>query len=468
MAKDAESRLEWRRGDSDEAAAANAATAQALDALISEGQRERVVETLESWAPSDILDCFVALRTKNAQKMLRWMSDELSLRVLSEVDPRFNQLLFADATRAKFAKLLGRLDLDRAKRLLVTLPNRLALELAESHPQAARLREILADNDSAEAAMKRGAVVARDTETIRDVIEHIRRRSDRIERIDSLHVVDRAGRLLGYLKLRDLILNHGRTPVAEVMRPDPPAVTRDTDQEAVLDLAKAKGETVIAVVDEERRLLGVIAPRELTEIARREAREDLMLMGNVSPESTGFDSPGQIVRRRLPWLLTGLAGALVTAVVVGAYEETLTQAAILASFIPVVSATAGNASMQASTVTIQALSEHGKLTGGFAARLGREVAGAAMNGTVMGLAIGLALLALSFAVPVERSVQLVATVGLSQLLVILVAGTVGTVVPVALDRLGFDPAVATGIFILTVNDVAGVLILFAIATQLYL
>jgi magnesium transporter len=300
------------------------------------------------------------------------------------------------------------------------------------------------------------------------VIEQIRRRSDRIERIDSLHVVDRAGRLLGYLKLRDLILNHGRTPVAEVMRPDPPAVTRDTDQEAVLDLAKAKGETVIAVVDEERRLLGVIAPRELTEIARREAREDLMLMGNVSPESTGFDSPGQIVRRRLPWLLTGLAGALVTAVVVGAYEETLTQAAILASFIPVVSATAGNASMQASTVTIQALSEHGKLTGGFAARLGREVAGAAMNGTVMGLAIGLALLALSFAVPVERAAQLVATVALAQLLVILVAGTVGTVVPVALDRLGFDPAVATGIFILTVNDVAGVLILFVIATQLYL
>ncbi len=460
--------LEWRRGDSAEVAAANAATARRLDELISAGERERVVAALETWAPSDILDCFLALRTKNAQKMLRWLSDDLSLRVLSEVDPRFNHALFAEATRAKFAKLLGRLTLDRAKRLLVTLPTRLALELADSHPQAERLREILVDNDSAEAAMKHGAVVARDTETVHDVIEDIRRRSDRIERIDSLHVVDAEGRLVGYMKLRDLILNHGRTPVSEVMRRDPPAVARDTDQEDVLDLAKAQGETVIAVVDEAHRLLGVIAPRELTEIARREAREDIMLMGSVSPESTGFDSPGQIVRRRLPWLLTGLAGALVTALVVGAYEETLTQAAILASFIPVVSATAGNASMQASTVTIQALSEHGKLTGGFAARLGREVAGAAMNGVAMGLAVGLLLFAVSFAVPIERAPALVATVAMSQVLVILVAGTVGTVVPVALARAKVDPAVAMGIFILTLNDVAGVLILFAIATQLYL
>ncbi|MEO1194505.1 MAG: hypothetical protein AAFY02_22390, partial [Pseudomonadota bacterium] len=123
--------------------------------------------------------------------------------------------------------------------------------------------------------------------------------------------------------------------------------------EEVLKLAEARDEGIIAVINADGVLLGVIAPRELTEIARREAEEDMLLMSGVSPDSTAFDSPVQILRRRLPWLATGLIGSAVAAMVIGGFEETLAAAAILASFIPVVMATAGNAGMQAASVSLQ-------------------------------------------------------------------------------------------------------------------
>lgn len=460
--------LAWHPGHDEAAQAANAATCGRISEMIKAEAREDVVRTLDDWPPSAVLDCFRQLRTKRAQKLLRWMSDEMSLRLLSEIDPQFHVVLFEDETRAKFEKVLARMDRERAVKLLISLPRDYALAIVDAHAEGPALRAILADADSAEAAMKRGAVVARETGTIGDVIEEIRARSDRISKIDSLHVIDGAGRLTGYLKLRDLILNHRGTPVSAVARRDLLAVRRDTDREEVLQLARERGEAVIAVVDDGGVLLGVIAPSELAEIARREAQEDMLLMNGLSPESTGFDSPGEIVRRRLPWLLTGLAGALLTAFVVGAYEETLTQAAILASFIPVVSATAGNASMQASTISIQAITSGATWRGDFLPRLGREVAGAAVNGVLMGGGIGLLVLLASVWINIDRPAALAATVTLAQLLVILMAGTVGTLVPFALKSLRLDPAVATGIFILTINDVGGVLILFLIAVQLYL
>ncbi|MGB0660203.1 MAG: magnesium transporter [Mangrovicoccus sp.] len=460
--------LIWREESSDEARASNAATVAAIDQMIKLGHRGAVTDAMESWAPGDVLSCFVRLRTKRAQKLLGWMSDEFALGVLNEVDPHFYRVLAEDTTKTKFRKLMDRLPRHKVMDMLTELPSAYVDELLTDHPQESILRSALAEVDSAEAAMRQGAVVIPLSWTIRDVVHDIRRRNHVITKIDALHVVDEAGRLRGYLKLRDLILQKGDQRVGDVARPNPLSVTRDTDQEHVLALAKERGESVIAVVDHENKLLGAITAEELVEIAQEEAHEDMLLMASVSPDSTSFDSPLEIVKRRLPWLLVGLVGALMTAIVVGSYEDTLTQAAILASFIPVVSATAGNASMQASTISIQALTSGATWHGDFLPRLGREVIGAAINGAVMGVGIGLLVFAASFMIEIDRPLALVATVAISQILVILMAGTVGTLVPFVLKALKFDPAVATGIFILTVNDVAGVLILFAVAISLYL
>jgi len=460
--------LRWQEADTPAAEAANAATLAAIDAMIREGRRRELLDALGRWPPSAVLACIARLRTKRAKKLLGWLPEEMGLRVLCELDPQFHAVLFADETRAKFAKALRRMDRDRAVRLLLALPRDYAEELVAGHPEEAALRAVLADDDSAEAAMRQGAVVARADRTLGELIEDIRHRSARIEKIDGLHVVDAAGRLVGHLKLRDLILHPHEAWVGAVMRPDPVRVRRDTDREEVLKLAKRRHAHVIAVVDEDDVLLGAIAPRELAEIARREAAEDMLLMSGVSPASTGHDTPLLLVRRRLPWLATGLIGSAVAATVIGAYEEALTVAAILASFIPIVMATAGNAGMQAASVSIQAIAQEQAPAGGILERFGREIAGAGLNGSILGGGVAAVVAAIAVATGIDRPGLLAASVGLSILTVVLLASTVGTLMPFALRRLGQDPAAATGVFVLGSNDVFGVLVYFSIASLLYL
>ncbi|MCA8880494.1 MAG: magnesium transporter [Rhodobacteraceae bacterium] len=460
--------IRWLPMDAAGAAEANRETAQRIEAMLDAGARKQVVGQLERWKPASVLECFVELRSKRARKLLKWMSDEFSLRLLSEIDPTFKGVLFAEETRAKFAKVLGKLDRDRAVRFVLALPPHYAELIVDAHPDAAFLREVMANADTAQGAMRRGAVIVRESGTIGDVIADIRTREKQIEKIDSLYVVDRDGRLTGYLKLRDLILNPAETPVAQVARRDPLTVTRETDREEVLRLAKKRKENVIAVIDDDSRLVGVIAPKELAEIARREAEEDMLLMGGVSPDSTGYDTPAQMMRRRLPWLAAGLVGSTIAATVIGAFEDALTAAAILASFIPVVMATAGNAGMQAASVSLQALARDSSRMRDLPARVLRELKGALLNGGSIGAAVGVLIVAGSLVVPIDRPGWLALTVAASLVAVVTLASFMGTAMPFLLKALGRDPAAATGIFILGSNDVFGVLIYFSVASILYL
>ncbi|MEM6423207.1 MAG: magnesium transporter, partial [Pseudomonadota bacterium] len=258
------------------------------------------------------------------------------------------------------------------------------------------------------------------------------------------------------------------TAVAEVTRHDVVSANANLDREAVLRLAEERGLRVIAVTDDDGRLVGRISAAELTEISRAEAAEDLLKLGGVSPASTTRDGPVKIVRRRVPWLLAGLAGASVAAGVIGSFEDQLARAAVLASFIPVIMATAGNAGIQASTVTLQGLTAGEDAFEELVPRLGREFLGALMNGAMIGLAMAALVIAASVVFSIDRPGLLAATVAVSLLLVTALASTVGAAIPAILDRLGLDPATATGIFITTANDVFGVLAFFYVASLLYL
>lgn len=460
--------LRWHHDDTAQCEAANAETVQQLQALVKDGHKSKVLKLLDGWPAADVVSCFARMKTKQAQKLLSWFSDDTSLKVLAELDERTHGVLFEEASKAKLRKLLNRYGTDKALRMLKRLPDDVVEDLINGHPDEAVLRHAMENEHTAAGEMRRGALAILEDWTIDDVINDIRTRSGKIEKLDSLHVVDNEGFLTGYMRIRDLLLHPRETRVGDVQRRDPLAVSGETDQEEVLRLAKKRKEGVIAVVDGEGRLIGAITPRELFEIAREEAEEDMLLMGGVSAESTEFDGPLTIVRRRIPWLIGGLAGAMIAASVIGSFEHVLTQAAILASFIPVVMATAGNAGMQASTVSIQALGSGASLSNGFLPRLMREMAGALLNGLLLGTAVFALVLIASQFLTVANPLMLGVTVSLALVGVILFAGTVGTVVPFVLKALKLDPAVATGIFILTANDVFGVLILFAVATQLYL
>ena len=459
----------WLHAATPEAEAHNHRVAKRLDGLIRADDREAALALVRDWPPADILSAMVRLKTKSARRLLDWLPEQLGLGVLFALDPRFSAVLAEPATVAKFRKLLRRVGRDRALEVLDGLPEEIAEALMEGHPEADALRAALSRaEDSAGYAMRHGLLTVLESQTVDHVIEAIRADYDRIARLERVFVTDRQRHLKGYLRLRDLLLAEPETPITAIMRPDTLAVTAETDRAEVLDLARARGRTDLAVTDREGRLIGSITAAELAEIARAEAQEDMLLMGGVSPASTAFDTPAQIVRRRLPWILLGLLGAFVSAAIIGSYEAELAEAAILASFIPVVMGTAGNTGIQAATVSIQAITGDGHWRGDFGGRVLREVAGAAGNGAIVGgLAAG-CVLALAGALGLADPPALAATCLVALFLVILFAGTLGTLVPFALARLGLDPAVATGIFITTVNDMAAITLFFFVATALYL
>ncbi|MBY8975347.1 magnesium transporter [Rhodobacteraceae bacterium NNCM2] len=469
MSQDVKAAMRWRQDNAPEAAESNAAVVEEIQTLIKDRQKKEVLELVNAWPPVDIVSMLVAIRFKAARKLVSWLPDDLHLGVLSELDPRMNALLFEKKTQKRLAKLLRRLDHDRALRLLEAMPPDMAEDLVASmdDPEGWR-RDLAYLEDTAGAIMRRRFIAVVADRTIGDLKEDLRARSEEFEKLDAIYVVDEERHLLGYLRVRDLLLLPSETLVSDVVRPDLVAVDSATDQEEVLRLAARRGLRMIAVRDEAGRLIGSVTPRELAEIARDEAEEDMLLMAGVSPDATAQDKPLEIVKRRLPWLLGGLVGASVAAVVIGSFEDALEEAAILASFIPVVMAMAGNAGIQASTVTVQGLAAGTIWPGDTWSRLGREIAGAAMNGLAVATVVSILIFAASMVIEVPRPFQLAASAGLALVIVTTLASSIGATVPVVIKYLGLDPAVATGIFITTSNDVFGVLTFFLIASQLYL
>ena len=194
----------------------------------------------------------------------------------------------------------------------------------------------------------------------------------------------------------------------------------------------------------------------------------LLLMGGVSTDALPTDSVRRIVKGRLPWLTAGLIGSSVAAAVVGSYEAELEKAAILAAFIPVIMSMAGNSGLQASAVAVQGIATGSIKESGTFFRLWKEFCGALSNGLLAGLVLTALIMAASIFFSVSNPAWLALTAALSLLVVATIAAMVGAVVPVILDKIGIDPAAATGVFITTSNDVLGVLVYFSIASVLYL
>ena len=194
----------------------------------------------------------------------------------------------------------------------------------------------------------------------------------------------------------------------------------------------------------------------------------MLKLGGVNEDARPTDSVPKLVRNRLPWLLAGLVGATNAAVIIGSFEEKLEKAAILAAFIPVVMSMAGNAGLQASVVSVQALAMGSNWPGDrLIFRFGRELLGALLNGAIAGSILAALILAGSLVFDVEDPVRLALATSMSLLTVTTIAAIVGSFVPLGLNRLGLDPAAATGVFITASNDVVGVLVYFLMASAFY-
>ncbi len=448
------------------AARGDAAALARVSALLS---GETKIDGLGQISAVDSARLILRLKPKRARALLRQLDEAPSLSLLRALDSDVGAQLLDPQATARVAEIVSRLDLDTAADFLAEAPRSLVRAVLEKDPRRDAFREALRyRSDMAGAIMRRQLVAAPEDWTLQQVIDEIRRQSAQIDRLHVVYVIDPQRRLVGYLRVRDLLLNPAHARVGDLKHGDVLSVTAETDRARVADLAREANLTALPVVAADGRLLGVVSTEELRRIERSEADEDIALMAGLDPDASAADGPLTILRRRLPWLAGGLVGAGTAAMVVGAYEDALTEAAILATLIPIVMSLAGNAGIQASTVTVQAMTAGRLWMGDLLGRTLREIGGALINGGIVGLIVAVAILGLSQVTEIERAPALALTAMLTLVIVTLQASAIGSLIPIALQKLRFDPAVATGVFITTSNDVVGVLIFFVIATAIYL
>lgn len=419
--------------------------------------------------PSESAKVLLHLKPSQARRFFDLLGDMPSIATLLQLDPSLRAYMLHPEDRAHLAAILSKQDPEMVADLLAGASPRFIDEVLVHHPQADRIRAAIPGRgETARAVMRHHLIALPEEMTVAEAIEAVRAQAAAVEKLNIIYVVDAGGRLLGHLKPRHLLLAAPEERLSQVMRRDPVQVSAEADRAEVLAHAERKRLAATPVTDAEGKLVGVITIDELRAIARAEAAEDFALMSGVDPSSTPMDGPLQIVPHRLPWLSAGLIGSGTAALVIGSFEDALTEAAILATLIPIVMSLAGNAGIQASTVTVQALSSGALWIGDVRGRLVRELGGALLNGAIVSVLVTIGIFVMSAFVPIDRPALLALTAALTLILITVQASVVGSMVPLALDRLKLDPAVATGVFITTSNDVVGVLIFFVIASAIYL
>lgn len=459
----------WQRGKPDEILDANRPLIKQVSRLIKQRQRADVLDLLCDWPAADVMELLIRLPLKQARKLYEWLPADLASRVLIEISPALRPLLLEDAGVKRTAAILEALEDDDAVELLLDLSQARVKKLLPRLPRGDALRERLAfGEDSAGSIMSNRFIAVLDDWDIDTAIREIRRLAPRIEKLYEIYVVDRERRLIGRVKLRDLLLHARKTAIRDIMRKVRTTVLTDTDQERVLELAERYKLQTVPVVNAEGRIVGRITLDELRDVVREETDEDIKLMGGVAATAQPDETILKLVKGRLPWLVAGLFGASMAATIVGSFEEELERAVILASFIPVVMAMAGNAGIQASTVTVQGLAGGNIWKGDLVSRLFKELAGALINGLSVAVLLALLVAIGAQIVAIQAPGRLALATGLSVTAVTIIAAAIGSTIPLLLQRLKIDPAVATGVFITSSNDILGVLIYFTIATAIYL
>ena len=440
-----------------------------LDNLIDDGRRDAALAAVESLSPVELQDILLSLSLRRARQLYSWLPPRTATKVLAEVSTDLRAVLLQDADADRIVAIADGLDDDDVVELLMDFPDEAREELLLRLPNAADLRLRLAfDEDSAGGVMSNKFVALLDDWNVGTAIRMIRRKAADIEKFYEAYVVDEDRRLVGTLNLRDLLLSAPHARIGDIMHAVGISVGPDADQEDVFELATRHKVQTVPVVDADRHVIGRITVDELHEIVRDEAEEDMKLMSGVAPDAQPDDTLGRMIRGRLPWLIGGLVGAVLAGLVVGSFESELKRAAILASFIPVVMAMAGNAGIQASTITVQGLAAGNLWVGDLGGRLAKELLGSMINGLVIASLLVVVVLGLAQVVAIDAPERLALAAGLSVAIVTTMAATLGAAVPLLLERFDIDPAVATGVFITTGNDILGVLVYFLMASAIYI
>ncbi len=393
--------------------------------------------------------------------------DEFRAEVLAEVDEQVAVELIANMPLERVVELFGLMDPDDQADILGSLDEEKQAEIlaAMEADHGEEVEELLNYNEETAGGIMNPVFFALPRETTAEEAIRALRTAERVEMAFYIYVVNDDGQLVGVASLRQLVTTSPETPLEDLMTADVVAVNPEMDQEEVARLASRYGFLAIPVVDEGRRLLGIVTIDDVIDVIKEEATEDILRMAGADGDllETG-SSLRQHIRSRVGWLVASAGGGLVAAMLMGVFEKELAKILPLAFFVPVVIGMGGNVGTQSSTIVVRGLAM-GRID---VKRLWRVIGRESVVGAVLGLIYGslvgiFGMIAFSGGGVGWSALQLGGTVALSVLGSMTLAACVGSFIPLVMERLHIDPAVATGPFVTTAVDILGILIYFNIA-----
>lgn len=431
----------------------------------SDDQKSRILDLVGEIPEQDLSAILYELDTDESVALLDILSTEKSAQVISELDTDIRLKILKNYKPEKIAGYIEYIDSDDA----VDIINELSIKTGEEviafiqNPEKAdHIIDLLHyDEDCAGGLMAKELIKANLNWTIDRCIEEIRAQSKNVDKIFSIYVVDDNIRLLGILSLKKLLLADENSLVADIYEPTIESIESYRSGTEVADLMQKYDLETIPVVNVQGKLLGRITIDDVIDLITEQADLERQMMSGISNDAEEDDSVWLLSKSRLPWLIVGMLGGILGAQFIGLFENVIHQVTAMAFFIPLITATGGNVGIQSSSMIVQSLARDSSYIGMEFDRFWKGFVVSLINGAAI------ASLVFLFNFILKQEMNLSITVSIALFCVVLVSSFMGTITPLILYRFGVNPALASGPFITTANDLLGLGIYFSVAHLLY-
>ncbi len=424
-----------------------------------ENQNESFIKnSLEGIDDADVSALLEEFDSEDSKYVLDLLGPEMAADVINHLD---------DDTRARFIKVyspeelalvITDLDSDDAVDIINELPveeqEKVISQIDDREKEQNILELLHYDEDVAGGLMAKELIKANENWSVKKTIEEIRRQAEKVEKIYSVYVVDEYERLLGRVSLKRIIISRDDTRIADIYDKGIVSVDTTMKEEEVASVMRKYDLEAVPVVNYSGQLVGRITVDDILDVITEAAEEERQLMSGITSDVEEDDSVWMLTKARLPWLIIGVAGGLISAEFMGLFEKDIMAGAWIALFLPLIQATGGNVGIQSSSIVVQSLANPSAFQDMMGKRLGKVFLTALVNALVLALIVYGATWLMNF----ELAQCLIVSFALFS--VVVLSSLVGTVTPLVLNRMGFNPALASGPFITTLNDILGLGIYF--------
>ena len=433
-----------------------------ITGLISSNNTSDLKNLVKDIHYADMADIINSLNELDGIYLIKLFDSEKTSEILTELDENVRERVLKSLSVKEIAGEIKELDSDDAVDILNELPDKRKNEVISEIKDdnlAGDLIELLSyEEDTAGGLMAKELVKANENWTVSKCLKEIKKQGENVTRVHSIYVVDGNDKLIGRLSLKDLITANSNRLIKNIYIPKVDSVDVTEKGDEIAKIMSKYDLEAIPVIDENKQLLGRITIDDIVDFIKDEADEDYLIAAGVQGDVEADDSIFELTRARLPWLFLGLIGGLGSVFILEGFEEFMNDPSYKALFFftPLIAAMAGNVGVQSSAIIVQGLANDA-VKGSLINRLIKELGLSLINGLILGL------LTVVFGILINQPINLIIVISFSMLCVICVAALIGTSVPIILHNRGIDPAIATGPFITTCNDIFGIFLFFYIA-----